>query len=108
MTFTAVYTEQTTTEVPLLQRVKAELPHATTSNGRIVPIQHSPESKADFGALVYGIDLNNFTDAAFNFISDALHKNKLLVFKEQPEMLKPQQQYLLTSTFDPDKKTGGF
>jgi alpha-ketoglutarate-dependent taurine dioxygenase len=108
MTFTTIYTEQTTTEVPLLQRVKAELPHATTSNGRIVPIQHTPDSKADFGALVYGIDLNNFTDADFDFISDALHKNKLLVFKEQPEMLKPQQQYLLTSTFDPDEKTGGF
>jgi hypothetical protein len=30
-------------------------------------------------------------------VSDALHKWKLLVFKEQPQALKPQQQYLLTA-----------
>lgn len=97
-----------TTDVPVIRRVKVELPHATATTGRVVPIKHAPGSKADFGALVYGIDLNNFTDADFEFISDAVHKHKLLVFKEQPEMLRPQQQYLLTSNFDPDEKTGGF
>jgi xanthine dioxygenase len=99
-----VDTAQTTT----IETVQVVLPHATTTNGRVVPIEHAPGSKADFGALVYGINLNNFTDADFKLISDAVHKHKLLVFKEQPEMLRPQQQYLLTSSFDPDEKTGGF
>lgn len=103
-----IIAEEETTDVLSLQREKVELPHATTTNGRLVPIEHAAGSKANFGALVYGIDLNKFTDADFEFISDALHKHKLLVFKEQPEMLHPQQQYLLTSTFDPDEKTGGF
>lgn len=73
------------------------LPHAPTSNGRVVPFKHN--NHADFGAEVHGIDLNNFSDADFDFISDALHKHKLLVFKGQPEMLKPQQQYRLTSSY---------
>ncbi|KAI1854984.1 hypothetical protein JX265_012339 [Neoarthrinium moseri] len=84
------------------------LPHTDTSNGKAVPIEHRSDSNVDFGAEVYGIDLNNFTDADFNFIHDALHRHKLLVFKEQPQMLKPQQQYRLTASFDPDEKTGGF
>jgi hypothetical protein len=107
MTITAIVTEDTT-KLPTYLRVKVDLPHATTSAGKIEAIQHAKDSKVDFGALVYGIDLNNFTDADFEFISDALHKHKLLVFKNQPEMLKPQQQYLLTSNFDPDEKTAGF
>src|SRR3954465_834096 len=97
MVVTAVITEGSKylhlkAEKPIL-----DLPHAETSTGRVVPIKHSEGSKADFGAEIYGVDLNNFTDADFEFISDALHKWKLLVFKEQPEMLKPQQQYLLTA-----------
>ncbi|KAK3066183.1 hypothetical protein LTR53_017571 [Teratosphaeriaceae sp. CCFEE 6253] len=84
------------------------LRHSDQSTGRIVPIIHGPTSKVDFGAEVYGIDLNDFSDADFAFISDALHRHKLLVFKEQPAMLKPQQQYKLTSSFDPDERTGGF
>jgi hypothetical protein len=74
-------------------------PEANSSNGRIVPIQHPAESKANFGAEVYGIDLNHFTSADFELISHALHRYKLLVFKEQPEMLMPQQQYRLTSWY---------
>lgn len=73
------------------------LPHAASSNGKVEPIQHGPESNVDFGAEVYGIDLNNFTDADFTFIHDALHRHKLLVFKQQPKMLQPQQQYKLTA-----------
>lgn len=69
----------------------------TPSNGKVVPIQHPSSSKVDFGAEVYGIDLNNFSDADFEFISNTLHCHKLLVFKEQPAMLEPQQQYKLTS-----------
>lgn len=69
----------------------------TKSNGRVVPIKHPDSSKVAFGAEVYGIDLNNFTDADFDFIHEALHKHKLLVFKEQPAMLEPQQQFRLTS-----------
>lgn len=98
----------------------------TRSNGTVVLIKHPKLSKADFGAEVYGIDLNNFTDADFDLISDALHRHKLLVFKEQPAMLVPQQQYRLTSLYamqkdshepfhvtdkirlDPDDTSGGF
>lgn len=83
------------------------LPHADKSNGRVVPLEHPAESKVDFGAEVYGIDLNKLSDADFEFISDALHRHKVLIFKEQPEMLHPQQQYLLTANFDPET-TGGF
>lgn len=73
------------------------LRHSDKSNGRVVPMDHGPGSHVDFGATVYGIDLNDFSDADFALISDALHRHKLLVFKEQPAMLKPQQQYRLTS-----------
>jgi hypothetical protein len=107
MTITSYVVEEEETTTPIL-RIQAELPRATSTNGRVEPVKHAPGSKPGFGALVYGIDLNNFTDADFEFISEALHKHKLLVFKNQPEMLKPQQQYLLTSSFDPDEKTGGF
>ena len=69
----------------------------TKSNGWVVPIKHPDSSKVDFGAEVYGIDLNSFTDSNFELIHDALHKHKLIVFKEQPAMLEPQQQYRLTS-----------
>jgi hypothetical protein len=74
------------------------LRHSHITDGKVVPIVHKAGSKADFGAEIYGIDLNDFSDADFNFISDALHKHKLLVFKQQPAMLTPQQQYKLTST----------
>jgi hypothetical protein len=97
MVVTAVMTAQTNylhlkAEKPIL-----DLPHADTTTGRIVPVQHAEGSKVDFGAEIYGIDLNKFTDADFTFISDALHKWKMLVFKEQPEVLKPQQQCKLTA-----------
>ncbi|KAH7109112.1 TfdA family taurine catabolism dioxygenase TauD [Dendryphion nanum] len=108
MVITAVATEESRTLRLVPQKVKSQLPHAETSNGRVHPIQHGPNSKVDFGAEVYGIDLNNFTDADFDLISDALHEHKLLVFKEQPQMLNPQQQYTLTSSFDPEETTGGF
>lgn len=58
---------------------------------------HGPDSKIDFCAEIYGIDPNGFSDADFDLISDALHKHKLLVFKQQPQMLTPQQQFCLTS-----------
>ena len=74
-----------------------KLPHAEKTAGRVIPINHGPQSKVDFGAEVYGIDLNKFTDADFEFISNALHKHKVLVFKEQPELLDPRQQYKLTA-----------
>ncbi|KAI8665750.1 TfdA family taurine catabolism dioxygenase TauD [Fusarium sp. Ph1] len=108
MVITSIVTEEATDLRLIPEKTRFELPHAETSNGRLELVQHKPGSKVDFGAEVYGIDLNTFTDADFNFISDALHKHKLLVFKEQPEMLKPQQQYKLTSSFDPDEKMGGF
>ena len=97
MVVTAVITEESKylhlkAEKPIL-----DLPHSDESTGRVVPINHAGGSQADFGAEIYGINLNNFTDADFAFISDALHKWKLLVFKEQPQMLTPQQQYLLTA-----------
>ena len=98
MVITATVTESPTTIRITPKKEQQTLPHADTTSGRISPIAHPKSSGVDFGAEVYGIDLNNFTDADFEFISDALHKHKLLVFKEQPQMLKPQQQYLLTST----------
>lgn len=76
-------------------------PPAASSDGRVVPIKH--DNKVDFGAEIYGIDLNNFTSADFALISDALHRHKLLVFKEQPQMLTPQQQYRLTSWYSTRK-----
>ena len=97
MVITAVVTEEPTSLRLKPQKPNLELPHAEATNGRIVPIQHTEDSKVDFGAEIYGIDLNKLTDADFEFISSALHKWKLLVFKEQAEMLKPQQQYLLTA-----------
>jgi alpha-ketoglutarate-dependent taurine dioxygenase len=75
---------------------------------RVTPMDHGPKSNVDFGATVYGIDLNNLTDSDFEIIYEALHKHKLLVFKEQPAMLLPQNQYDLTRRFDPDETTGGF
>jgi len=100
MVVTAVTTEGSKYLHLKVQKPILDLPHAENTAGRVVPIKHSEDSKADFGAEIYGIDLNNFSDADFEFISDALHKWKLLVFKEQPEMLKPQQQYLLTAKYE--------
>lgn len=98
MVITATVTESEAARICIAPRKPyISLPHADTTTGRIVLIVHGNSSKVDFGAEVYGIDLNRFTDADFDFISDSLHKHKLLVFKEQPEMLKPQQQYRLAS-----------
>ncbi|KAI0121222.1 TfdA family taurine catabolism dioxygenase TauD [Xylariales sp. AK1849] len=108
MVVTAVITEEEQHIKFIPEKPGFSLPHAETSRGRLVLINHGPNSKIDFGAEVYGIDLNHFTDADFDFIHDALHRHKLLVFKEQPLMLSPQQQYKLTSSFDPDETTGGF
>jgi hypothetical protein len=47
------------------------------------------------------------SDDDFKVIEDALHIHKLLIFKAQPAMLLPQQQYKLTSMFDPNGP-GGF
>lgn len=97
MVVTAVITEDTKYLRLKAEKPVLDLPHAESTAGRVVPIEHAKDSNVDFGAEIYGIDLNNFTDADFEFISDALFRWKLLVFKEQPEMLKPQQQYLLTA-----------
>ena len=75
---------------------------------KIEPLQHGSKSNVDFGAAVHGIDLNALTDSDFEIIHEALHKHKLLVFKGQPSMLLPQNQYDLTRRFDPDETTGGF
>jgi hypothetical protein len=98
----AVSTTATVVEPPNVLTVREVYtpPEAKKSNGRVVPIQHPEGKKVDFGAEIYGIDLNNFTSADFALISDALHKHKLLVFKEQPGMLTPQQQYRLTAWYD--------
>jgi hypothetical protein len=95
----AVSTTATEDEGPKILTVREvyQPPSANSSNGRVVPIKH--ENQVDFGAEIYGIDLNNFTSADFDLISDALHRHKLLVFKEQPQMLTPQQQYRLTSWY---------
>jgi hypothetical protein len=47
----------------LLFGARLKMPHATNSNGvRIVPIVHGKDKDGlDFGAEVYGVDLNNFT-----------------------------------------------
>jgi alpha-ketoglutarate-dependent taurine dioxygenase len=58
------------------------LPHADTTTGRVVLILHPQWSRVNFGVEVYGIDLNDVTNADFDYISDALHKHKLLIFKE--------------------------
>jgi xanthine dioxygenase len=98
MVITAVVTEEEAASLRIApQKLAYQLPHAEKTTGRLIPIQHGKGSKVDFGAEIYGINLNNFTDADFSFISDSLHKHKMLVFKEQPQMLTPQQQYRLTS-----------
>ena len=101
MVFTSASTS-TITKPDLVIPLKADsaastLRHSDASNGMVVPIIHKGGSQVDFGAEVYGIDLNDFSDADFALIHNALHEHKLLVFKRQPAMLKPQQQYKLTS-----------
>ncbi|KAF2026261.1 Clavaminate synthase-like protein [Setomelanomma holmii] len=100
MVITSVVTEAPATLRLAPQKQHHIPPHADTTTGRAVPIAQPEGSGVDFGAEIYGIDLNNFTDADFDFISDALHKHKLLVFKEQPQMLTPH--------FDLEETTGGF
>jgi alpha-ketoglutarate-dependent taurine dioxygenase len=98
MVITSTIAEEETVRIRVApQKQQYSLPHAEKSTGRALPIAHPETSGVDFGAEIYGVDLNNFTDADFEFISNALHKHKLLVFKEQPQMLTPQQQYRLTS-----------
>lgn len=97
MVIAAVITEEIQDIKLIAEKPKLTIPYAEFSDGRLVPIEHGPDSNVDFGAEVYGIDLNNFTSADFDFIHGALHRHKLLVFKQQPSMLTPQQQYKLTS-----------
>ncbi|KAH7020728.1 alpha-ketoglutarate dependent xanthine dioxygenase [Microdochium trichocladiopsis] len=80
------------------------MPHSTKQPGiQIVPLAHGKDKGGvDFGAEVFGVDLNNFTDHEFKTIEKALHMHKVLIFKEQPEMLRPSQQYKLTKAFDPE------
>ena len=96
-TTTATVTRPDLTIPPKSELAPVTLRHSQASDGRAVPIVPKAGSKVDFGAEVYGIDLNDFSDADFDFISNALHRHKLLVFKQQPAMLTPQQQYKLTS-----------
>ena len=102
MVFASTTTESSVDRPGLTLPLKSALApinlrHCLASDGKLVPIVHHASCKSNFGAEVYGINLNDFSDADFDFISDALHRHKLLVFKQQPEMLTPQQQYKLTS-----------
>lgn len=99
MVITAIVADEEVTKFrnTLLKTPQFNLPHASTTSGRAVPIVHHESSRIELGAEIYGIDLNNFSDADFEFISNARQKHKLLLFKEQPQMLTPQQQYRLTS-----------
>lgn len=85
MVITAIVTEEEVARIRLTrQKEHVPLPHADATTGSVVPITHDQTSELDLGAEVHGIDLNNFTDADFDFISNSLHKHKLLVFKKQP------------------------
>jgi len=92
------------------------MPHSDREDGagdvkktgiQIIPLKYEAGKKVDFGAEVFGVDLNNFTDEEFKIIEDGLYKYKVLTFKDQPANLEPSQQYKLTSSFD-DKCPGGF
>ncbi len=108
MVITAVATEEDAHLAIAPEKTIFTLPHAESTTGKVTPLQHAPGKEVMFGAEVHGIDLNNFTDADFALMHDALHRHKLLVFKGQPAMLEPQQQYKLTASFDPEETTGGF
>lgn len=96
------------------------MPHSTEPQGiKIVPhVLGKDKSGVKFGATVTGVDLNKFTgkyahhlgctrfqwrtkdvaDDEFKIIEEALYTHKILVFKEQPTMLLPSQQYKLTKS----------
>jgi hypothetical protein len=94
------------------------MPHATQKSGvRVVPLVHGKDKHGvDFGAEVYGVDLNSFSgnsdcsvvrgslltssqEEEFKVIEAALYEHKVLIFKEQPGMLHPSQQYKLTKSY---------
>jgi len=81
---------------------------SATQDVKAVPINHGPKSNVDFKAEFYGIDLNDLADTDFEVIHAALHKHKLLIFKGQPEISTPQNQYGLTRSIDLEEKTGDF
>lgn len=76
------------------------MPHSTTSNITIHPIQPPKGSTYDFGAELRGADLENLTDADAEIIKRALYEHQVILFKNQ-HALTPKAQYEVTRLFDP-------
>jgi len=63
-------------------------------------------SDIDFGAELYGADLENVSEIDFEVIRRALYEHQVVIFKNQQD-LSPQAQYELTRLFDPTVQSYG-
>ncbi|KKY16032.1 putative alpha-ketoglutarate dependent xanthine dioxygenase [Diplodia seriata] len=80
------------------------MPHSVSPS--VQPLPKAPGSDVDFGAVVTGLDLENMSDADFDFLHDALYRNSVVVVKTSPQ-LSPKAQYELTQRFDPSSSNYG-
>ncbi|KUJ07214.1 Clavaminate synthase-like protein [Mollisia scopiformis] len=70
---------------------------------KVTPITPSAGSKVDYGAIVTGLDLKNLDDASFKALEDAIYTHKVVVVKDQQDLV-PLKQFELIHRFDPDTK----
>ncbi|KAE9989056.1 hypothetical protein EG327_003110 [Venturia inaequalis] len=72
----------------------------------VEPIAVPEGSAVNFGASISGLDIENFTDADFEIIKNALYNHQVVVFKNQSHV-SPKAQFELTQRFDPDATSYG-
>ncbi|QDS74557.1 hypothetical protein FKW77_007936 [Venturia effusa] len=63
-------------------------------------------SGVNFGASISGLDIENLTDADFEFIKNALYNHQVVVLKNQGHV-SPKAQFELTQRFDPQATSYG-
>ncbi|KAI1373805.1 hypothetical protein F4677DRAFT_189645 [Hypoxylon crocopeplum] len=76
------------------------MPHATSSNITVTPLEHGPESKVNFGATITGVDLNDLDEPSFQAIREAIYRHNVVVVRDQ-HALHPTKQFEFMSRLDP-------
>ncbi|KAI5374118.1 hypothetical protein J4E82_007112 [Alternaria postmessia] len=73
------------------------------SDFKIEPLAHPSGKTCKFGAVVTGLDLNQFTDETVVQLQKATWEHKLLIIKGQKD-LEPKRGWELLQKLDPDSK----
>ncbi|KAI1851583.1 hypothetical protein JX265_012335 [Neoarthrinium moseri] len=74
---------------------------ANVSSLEITTLPKESGKKANFGAVIDGIDLNNISNDEVQALKDAIWVNKVVVVRGQKDLL-PAKQWELVTRFDPE------